>query len=251
MLPTTKKGSEQQTLAMTGDSIYKAMKIATKTGDYLVSRVSKQLQNLGEEFQQAGQAVIKELKEFAKEQSLSSIGGNVWSGEFSPLINKVKEGIDIAKEVKEQIQDAAVKIDVALNDASELVRGFSSSGKALTGKLATSFDNLLNSWFAKNGLLSMASVIYEADEDGKIRENAQGKPVHAEPSKVRQVLNGFQKYLKSLGIQANLKQHQMPQPQTEAQKAAGKAPEAGKKASAAKPKSEEPRKDSPARGQHL
>ena len=216
--PIVREGGEQIPGA---GSIIKISQVVTSpdSADYFVEAFSNKAKKFGKAMRESSQAVLQEIKAFRDEVYLKSTqSGDIWSGKvttFTDFLNRAENRAKlVASVIKDQVK-GAVKMDVALSEASELIRGFSSEGKNLAKEVGTEFDKLLNSWFAKHQIISKGSVIYEGTDKGQIRRDSQGNPILANPSTVKTLLQGFQQYLKGLGIQATIKQHKYPEQKPE------------------------------------
>lgn len=134
-------------------------------------------------------------------------------------------GDDAATKIKAAMENGQIngeiKLDIALNDLAQLLRGYSVDGKPMDPKLVDLMDKLFNSWLAENEIISQGSTLHECDENGLAKEQtAEEKQRTVE--KIKELISnnqeGFAKYLKDKGITINIQQHKFPEARSEAEK---------------------------------
>lgn len=144
------------------------------------------------------QAVLSKVEEFVKlvEWRLFS-NTQPWSGAFTESSGFKNMQKGLAKEAASRLQNMLdLRLDVAISDNSELLRGPSSGGEPMN---PDAMDTLFNAWLAQHDVICKGSVLYEATEDGEIKKDAGGDPVKADPEKIRQLISdrqeGFAHYM--------------------------------------------------------
>lgn len=120
-----------------------------------------------------------------------------WSGQmgkpsdFENMQDRI--GDDAVKTVKASYD--SVKLDIAINDKAQLLRGYSSEGKQISDPvIVDALDKIFNSWLAKNNVVTRDSVLYEADITGKIIHDVNGD-VKANPEQIKKLMNDIDKGL--------------------------------------------------------
>ncbi len=193
-LPTTTRGSTVTQLAPDEEAIGKAMECAKKSpiaADYLVDSFARKMNDLGKFMVNSSKSMMKKLQEFRDFVHLQfESNGSSWSGiaeqtEFKNYYNNA--AAKLAAELM-KVAQSAINIDFAIkNNTSELVRSFHSAGKALASETNSLIDKLLNAFFAESNLVTKGSVVYEATDNGEIKQGPDG-PGKADPDQVRALL---------------------------------------------------------------
>lgn len=216
VLPT----KEQLLIAM------KLSETSVEGANYLVERFKKIL--IGAKMLDKSDDLMNKVQEFADmvKFKLTSVT-DAWSG-------KLKDTTDF-KTMQENMADSLVtqvkvllqgelKLDVAINDLAQLVRGFSADGKAVEPKLLEQLDKLYTSWLAENNIVSKSSTLYQSDENGVIKKDANGKEAKADAEYIRQLIDdpekGFAKFLKDRDLKITVQQHKYPDAKSDAEKRA-------------------------------
>jgi|GEM_PF-2344675 len=124
-----------------------------------------------------------------------------------------------ASSIASQVQ-GALKMDYAISDISQLVRGFSIDGQAADEAAIPSLDNLLNAWFAQKNIVTKDGVLFESDSNGEIIKDKAGNPVRESADKVKTLIadreEGLEKYLNTKGIKAEIQEHKFPEEKVQA-----------------------------------
>lgn len=234
---TTKKGSDVVEHPADAESIKKCFDFP-ESADYLLPRLIEKLESVG--LLAKAQDLVQKVSEFVgvvlKQRSLR---GDPWSADpacertdFQNLQNNL--AMEAQKLLTSAISDP-VKMDFALSDMSQFLRGYSVNGNPLDPELLDPCDKLFNAWLAENNLLSKHGQIYETMDNGEIRKDAKGMPITADPDKIRTLLNNpaksFQVYLGKKTIALITQEHPYPEekpkvnPKVEVRKTAEKIPE--------------------------
>lgn len=221
-LPTTKRGSSQTELMPGKNAMTAAIGLAARDpelADYLVKGFIRKAEAVG------GAAMLESCKDLIA--NLYKFRDNVvlqtqkradpWTGQIPATtdFHNLQENIadKIATEFSSKIQ-GQVKVDFAISDSSQIIRGFSSEDKPISKNLEALMDQLLNSWFAENNLISKDSVIYEGSASGEILRDQAGQEMKADAEKISQLTRdsekGLESFLKSKGIEIILQEHNYP-----------------------------------------
>lgn len=200
------------------ETLLDAMSVAEtsiEAADYLVTQF-KQLLTDAKMLDKYGD-ILQKVEDFAKYTKFKLLSNSQpWLGQSAApsdfknmqaniAIDEVKklESLDVGAEKE-------ITFDFAVHDqTSEFQRGCSVRQEALG-----SFDKLFNAWLAEKNLRSTESTLYETTENGQIKQDAQGKPVKANPEEVKKLINdpeqGFAKYMEAKGIKVVCREQEYP-----------------------------------------
>src|SRR3990167_3412585 len=172
-LATTKQGSDVVEHATDAVSIKKCLDFP-ESADYLLSRLIEKLKSVG--LLEKADELVEKVREYVdvvhKQRSLR---GQPWDAD--PACERTdfqNLQANLAEEALERLTVVItdpMKMDYALSDLAEFVRGFSVNGKPLSPELLDFCDKLFNSWLAENNLLSKGGKIYEVSDKGIIRKD--------------------------------------------------------------------------------
>lgn len=182
---------------------------------YIVVLLKRMQQMAGKDQHEEFEKVIATAEEFKKNVGFQlGSSSDPWSGshrirtDFENLQHNIEKH---ALQTLASVVKGDIKMDFAVSRLSDLLRGYSSGGKPLTGAMAEVMDKLFNAWLAEKKLICKGSVIYESNEHGEIRKDANGNDVKAQAEKVKALINdpdiGFQKHLQNKGVQFVSKEH--------------------------------------------
>jgi hypothetical protein len=166
--------------------------------------------------------VQKKLQEYAdlSERKLRP-RTEIWSGKAGAATDFKWMHKNIKSDEEESIISEGIPsdviLDVAIGDGAELLRGYSSGGKALDSNLVDSFDKILNACFAEGNVVSQGSILYQSDEHGQIKLDDQGNQVRATSAQLNVLIEGFEKELASDGIPITYRLQEYPSAQQEVQ----------------------------------
>lgn len=140
----------------------------------------------------------KELEAFAgfQEKRASEGHGDPWGGEYKPLPSYLQQyQSDLADEITEasrdKLSDATVAFYFAVNESSELVRGYDTEDS----EMIEAVDGYLNAWLVKQGFINEGGVVYELDSKGEDIKQEAGKRVKAGPEDLAQKIQDKKKGL--------------------------------------------------------
>jgi hypothetical protein len=113
-----------------------------------------------------------------------------------------------------------IKLDIAFSDESELMRGFSTKNGPIEDKnTLLALDNLLNAWFAEQGVICRDSSLYDVTPEGEVKKNQKGEPIKANIKQIAEMMSdprlGFIEFLSKRQLQAELQQHRYPKAQAQ------------------------------------
>lgn len=171
--------------------------------------------------------VIEKVEEYARLVSFKLLSGShLWLGqpnESSDFINMQKNIAEEAAHKAIDLINGNLRLDIAINNVSQLLRGYSVDGKALDANVVDSLDKLFNAWLSEKGVISKGSTLYEATEHGEIKKDSQGKEIKADAERIKSLLNdkdeGFAQFLDKKGIKdITIQQQEYPGAQKEAEK---------------------------------
>ncbi|KTC64894.1 Dot/Icm secretion system substrate (plasmid) [Legionella adelaidensis] len=229
------------------NSLYAAMRVATtpEAADYLVQQFEQKLKDSGMYAQSQG--LLNSLKVFAEtvhREHDSSF--HVWEGDKGILrvsnpqeAQRINNQDSTLKEYSKTVVDKSVDFGFAVNQESELRRGYSSDGKEVDEKLKTMLDNYFNAWVVNKDMAVLDGVVYEAvtavkDEKGKqekvlvdYKKDSAGNPIPADPDKVAKAIldkdDGLKAYVEKANptIKLDTKQYAFPAPEAAPEKGSG------------------------------
>jgi hypothetical protein len=206
------------------NEIIAAMEVAkttTDAADYLRDQFIKVLTDA--KIVNESKDIIAKVDEFVKyvHYSLAS-KADAWLGQlgepsdFKNMQRNMAENVSTA--LDESIKDHHIKmpfkLDIAINDLSQLLRGYSSESKSLDPEVVALLDKLFNAWLAENNIVSKDGVLYQSEANGDIKTDSRGKPLIANHDHVKSLLmdskKGLIQYFQSKGIEMEIKQHPYP-----------------------------------------
>jgi len=167
---------------------------------------------------------VEEFVQFVKFKLISST--QPWAGEQSKSSDFSNMQQNIAADAVEKLEGVIngmikdLKLDVAINDLSQLVRGYTSEGKALDAKLIDSMDKLFNAWLAENNIVNKGSTLFDANDKGDIRVDEKKQQVKTGAQRIRDLISGkgFEAFLYKKGVQITSQLHSYPSATSEAEK---------------------------------
>jgi hypothetical protein len=222
-MPTPKLPLKNELLA--------AMKVAEndiEAANYLVQRFKEILTEA--KMLDKSKDVLEKVEDYAKYVQFKLLSkSQPWSGEAGDKSNFANMQSNIADDAATKLKGAIengdvngnIKLDIALNDMAQLLRGYSADGKALDSKTVDLLDKLFNSWLAENEVVSKGSTLHECDENGQVKEQdpaEKQKMVEKIKELITNNQEGFAKYLKDKGIPITIQQHKYPEARSEAEK---------------------------------
>ncbi|STX50237.1 Dot/Icm secretion system substrate [Legionella busanensis] len=211
------------------DAILKALEVASlspEAAKYLCERLSETFSKVKIE---ASNEVWERVRQFAENVSIRyGKSSDPWTGRPDDIKTDFENAqhnmaVALLDEVSPSLADGQLNMDFAISDDAQLLRAFSLNEKPLDAKTATAMDTLFNSWLAENEMVSQDSVIYEADRNGRIKEDKNGQPTKANAERVRQLIadrdNGFAPFLNDKfkahtphqNLKASVQQHAYPE----------------------------------------
>lgn len=213
------------------EELLAAMKVAEtniEAADYLVDRFKQILTSA--KLLDKSKDILEKVVDYKKYVYFKLVSNaQPWSGQsgeptdFKNMQDNIAD--DAATKLKSAIDGGElsgdIKLDIAINDMAQLLRGYSADGKALDSKLVDLLDKLFNSWLAENEVVSKGSTLHECDANGDIKEQDQAQKIKT-VEKIKELISnnqeGFGKYLKDKGIPITIQQHKYPEARSEAEK---------------------------------
>ncbi|GGI93404.1 hypothetical protein [Legionella impletisoli] len=183
------------------DSVRKCVEIITNpdAAEELVITLRQQLEKakLASKFSE----LIEHAEQFADFVRLKSTQGDPWSGSLAEFTGFQQYQAALAELSIKELKHEDITFDVAISDGAEILRGYSTNGDPLSDEESEELDKLYNAWLAEKGMLTKDGIIYEATQDGRIKEEASGQAKRADAEKIRQLISdskeGFSAYVKS------------------------------------------------------
>lgn len=187
-----------------------AMKVAggsVEASNYFVERLTKILTET--KMLDKSADLLVRVHDFAKyvEFKLNS-SAQPWSGE-SPKISDFENMQDhLANDAIRTVKANAlsdVKLDIAINESAQLLRGYSAEGEWVKDPVVVdALDKIFNAWLAQHNVVSSSSVLYEANALGEIKRDASGD-VHADVEKIKSLMSdpdkGLTKFSADKGLE--------------------------------------------------
>lgn len=187
------------------DAVFKAAEVGKPSieGAEYVEQQYKQLVKAAKKEVEAS-TVLNALSEYVQlvKFTLGSQEG-IWNGIVrapSTFKNMYQNMADsVGKELSDVLKDD-VKLNIAFNDLSQLVRGYLVGDKPASPEEVKLLDTLFNSWLALNAdTINKSSTLFDANEKGGMKTDAHGKQVKANVDKIKQLINdpmkGFGKFV--------------------------------------------------------
>lgn len=176
---------------------------------YLVDRFGEVRETWDKPMQEASLGLYEKLKARLELLTLArEANGNPWSA-ISPDTEFMNLQRNIANNASDKIKQevtAPVRIDLAINNLAQFIRGFSAKGQSLSAMSDNHMDQLLNAFLSSNNIMSKNSTLYESTEKGVIEQEG-GQPKKADPKQVEQLLtdkeHGLTEFLEEQGIKVD------------------------------------------------
>jgi len=202
------------------ESLLNTMEVVTtaEAAEYFYRRFAEKLK--ATKMLESSKDVLEKVLEFVDNVRLCDSRQNSWRGgsakdiltDFQNLQQKLAE--TSLQTVTQQVHDD-LRLDIAVSDIAQLLRGYSTDGVPLEGDLLLALDRLFNAWLANNDMISKGSTIYVCDEHGEIKMDARGQPVKVQAERVRQLIDdqveGFATYITAKGMPTTVVQHEYPE----------------------------------------
>ena len=206
-----------------------------EAAQYLVTRVKKILTDA--KLLEKSQDFMQKIEDFAKYTTFKLLSqAQSWSGQQTETVGfKNMQGnmaVDALKKLDSLSGDIAkvIKFDFAIDNNANIVRGFSAQGKPLDANAVASLDILFNAWLAEHNIISKNGTLFQANPDGEIQVDANGKEIKANSNLVKQLIaeKSFSDYAAKKGVKLVSEEHPFPSAQhdKQTQKAAHDAIEA-------------------------
>lgn len=139
-----------------------------------------------------------------------------WSGDTNIASEFESYQHTLENHMIQAVPPQVVDFDYAISDAVELIRGYSSANKQVTGDTEAALDKLFNAWLVSQQWLCEKGVIYERDKQGQILKDTFGHPKKADAQALKaRIVDealGFQTYIekKDSGLKVNLSEQPFP-----------------------------------------
>ncbi|MCL9685159.1 hypothetical protein [Legionella maioricensis] len=166
--------------------------------------------------------IMRKVQDFAKYTEFKLLSSSQpWLGQMAENSAFKNMQANMATEAAKKLESFGlgagkeISFDFAVNEqTSEFRRGSSEGGKALPSSAVDSVDIAFNAWLAEKNIRSVESALYETTPDGKVKLDAQGKQVKANPEEVTKLINdpeqGFAKYMEAKGIKVSCHEQEFP-----------------------------------------
>lgn len=206
-------------------SLLKIMEVVT-TGDAAKYFYSQFESKLGKaKMLESSQAILAKVAEFVANVCLCEDRHeqNYWAGKLQDILtdfqNLQQKLAESSLETVVENISGNLKLDIAISNLTELLRGYSTDGEPISGDLLLALDRLFNAWMAEKDMISKGSTIYECDANGEIKKDSQGEPIRVEAEQIRELITdpdeGFAEYLSDKGMPVDVELHQYPEQQPE------------------------------------
>ena len=200
-LTTTKKGSGIVEHPADAESIKKCFDFP-ESAEYLLQRLIEKLKSVAL-LEPAGDLVQKVREYVDIVQKQRSLKGDAWSADPACERSTFQNlQVNLATQARGLLTESItepLKMDYAVSDSAQFLRGYSVKGKPLDPGLIDACDKLFNAWLAEHHLLSKQGQIYEITENGEIQKDENGELMSADSAKVKTLFTdskrSFQAYL--------------------------------------------------------
>lgn len=203
------------------EALSKCKEVATtpEGACYFAEQFEKRLDKAGKVSME--QAAIANIRQFSEMISMQrEMKSNCWEGEMvsGTDFHNLQQNVAVkSAEFLNSRVEGNIRMDFALNDKAQLLRGYSVNGKLMEEESTHSLDNLFNAWLASQNLMSKGSVIYAVDDKGKILRDDKGVPIVVNTDRLNTKIlsegeDGFTHFLQkhSKQLQLTLKQRSYP-----------------------------------------
>jgi hypothetical protein len=197
--------------------IQKAMEVAetsVEAADYLVTRFTEILAQARLSDKPDGKAMLARVEDYAKYVKFKlNSSAQPWIGEEGATtgFKIMQENLarDAAALFKEEAIEGDLRLDFAVSNKSEFIRGYSADTKALPSKVVEQLDKLFNAFLAESSVVGKGGVLYQADEKGEILANQGSLEEHAQ--NMRELIkNDFEDYMQDKEIPLSVYQQPYP-----------------------------------------
>jgi hypothetical protein len=180
------------------DAISKCMNLATtaEAAEYLKNSANEIYLKAGLSKDEAIKNVLDILTAHEDYIKLATDHRNTWAGKPpTTVFEKRQEDLaaQASKILGERVTD--VKLDFALSDDSQLLRGYSSNGEPLDESSVAAMDKLFNAMLAEHQMISKGGTIYQGTKNGEIETDKNGELKKADPQEVKAKIEGFEQYV--------------------------------------------------------
>jgi hypothetical protein len=129
----------------------------------------------------------------------------------------------LAKIASSEIVNKNVLFNFAVSGDAQFIRSYMEGGKPVDKDTQAALDVLFNAWLSTQQLISKDGVIYQSTPQGEIQKDSSGKPMIADPKKLKDDLNkldtGFAAYARksngTLDVTAKERTYQVEKPKVE------------------------------------
>lgn len=207
-------------------SVHKCIETVTNndSADYFAKALADKLKK--EKVADQYSDLLDDARKFADFIGQQSSGDNPWTGSFSERSSFQRYQTNLAETSAKMLTDKTIIFDFAVGDHAEILRGYSSNGAELSNEESGALDKLFNAWLAEKNMITKDGIIYEATDDGKIKQDAKGQDKRADADRLRQLITdkkeGFNQYIqsKNSAISINAVRHDHPEKAAEKKKEA-------------------------------
>lgn len=225
-LETTTRGSNIGVYLPDKKALLACFALATtpESADYMVKQLTALFQKT--KMLSSGADILQTAEDYRQNVHLQRDSrANPWLGnvkvntDFQNLQqNLAKSAI---KTVAEHVNQS-IKMDIAINEQTQMLRGFSTDNQPATPEIAQVLDKLFNAWLAEHNLICKGSVIYEGTPEGDIQVDKAGNLIKANTERVRALIAdktqgferyfaGFVNYFNNKNLSLAVQQHAYPQ----------------------------------------
>lgn len=206
------------------EAITKCMTLSTtpEAAEYLKNSANELYTKAGLSNDESINDVLEILSAHEDYIKLSADDRNIWKGAL-PVTVFEKRQDDLAAQASKIIGEKAnnVRLDFAISDDSQILRGYSSNGEALAKPDIDAMDKLFNAWLAENNMISKSGTIYKGTKSGEIQKDANGEMVKADPQDLKATIDGFERYVQRTNKSAQITIEEQPYPSAQAAEAVG------------------------------
>lgn len=208
-LPLVRAGSGSSTgMLPNATQLESAMNLATtpEAKVYLLSEFMRVAKECG----QTEHPAVTEVITILNENVLLGKQAAIWAGQPPKTPFQLQQDSLVARAAKVLSEGTLVRLilDIALSNTAELLRGYSQEGAPLDEETLAVIDKLFNAWLAQDELVSKGGVIYEGTTEGDPKTDAQGNPIRANATELRQKIpEEFNSYAKKYNFEVTVIDH--------------------------------------------
>lgn len=193
------------------DAITKCMNLSTTTeaAEYLEKSANEIYNKAGLSDDPGIKKVLEILVQHKDYIRLATDNRNTWLGKPPTTVFEKRQD-DLAAQASKLMGEkaASVRLDFALSEDSQLLRGYLSNGEPLDESRIAAMDKLFNACLANRDenyrMITKDGIIYKGTVKGDIEKDENGQDKKADPKEIRAAIQGFEQYVQRTNKSAHI-----------------------------------------------